>query len=328
MSNIDHRSAWQPDDPGVAYRGAHASPDFLTQLTDAARENPVPAALIGIGVLWMFLGGNAGSVVGGGGRWLGRGMRYGGEAAYDAARSAGSLVASGAGYAAETLSDVAAGTADVTRRLGGAIGETVSGAAAQASDLASGAYDAVGSAAGRARESLAGMAPDVSRGPTDLGQQAQASGREWGSAVQHSGREWAHAADATAREWGNTLHQNLSDLFERQPLLLGAVGIGIGAAIAASLPRTRVEQRYLGEASGALMEQAKEFVSGATDAAKVMAQRAVEEAKAQGLTPQAAGEALREVAGKVGGLAQSASDSARQNLQGAAGASGSGPRAG
>ena len=41
---------------------------FISALQDAARENPVSAALIGMGVLWLFMGGSNTSLFGGGGR--------------------------------------------------------------------------------------------------------------------------------------------------------------------------------------------------------------------------------------------------------------------
>jgi hypothetical protein len=45
---------------------------------------------------------------------------------------------------------------------------------------------------------------------------------------------------------------NLGDLFDAQPLALGAVGMvigAVGAGIAASLPQTDLENSYLGETS-------------------------------------------------------------------------------
>jgi hypothetical protein len=52
-----------------AMRGPHANrDDLMTSLTDAVRENPVPAALIGMGALWLFMGGGNMSLFGGRGR--------------------------------------------------------------------------------------------------------------------------------------------------------------------------------------------------------------------------------------------------------------------
>ena len=34
-----------------------SSSDFVGALDDAIRENPIPAALVGLGILWLFAGG-------------------------------------------------------------------------------------------------------------------------------------------------------------------------------------------------------------------------------------------------------------------------------
>jgi hypothetical protein len=103
-------------------------------------------------------------------------------------------------------------------------------------------------------------------------------------------------------KWGSTLQQNIGEIFERQPLLLGAVGIAIGAGIAASIPTSEAENEVMGGAS----DFVREAVSEKAGQVKEMADAAVHEAKAQGLTPEAAGEALRAIGDKMGAVAQAA----------------------
>jgi hypothetical protein len=91
-------------------------------------------------------------------------------------------------------------------------------------------------------------------------------------------------------------------VFERQPLLLGAVGIAIGAGIAASIPATEVENRVMGQAS----DFVRDAVSEKTAEIKKMADAGLHEARAQGLTPGAAGDALRTIRDKAGALAERA----------------------
>jgi hypothetical protein len=93
-------------------------------------------------------------------------------------------------------------------------------------------------------------------------------------------------------EWARTAQHGVAELFERQPMLLGAVGLAIGAGIAASLPRTETETRLLGGASEALKEKAQELISDKADLAKTMAQRALQEVQVQGQTGPAAGDTL------------------------------------
>jgi len=48
-------------------------------------------------------------------------------------------------------------------------------------------------------------------------------------------------------------------MVEEQPLALGAIGLALGALIAASAPRTRREDRLMGGTSDRLMDEAKKF---------------------------------------------------------------------
>ncbi len=64
-----------------------------------------------------------------------------------------------------------------------------------------------------------------------------------------------------ARERVGQLGQTARNQMERvrdQPLVLGAIGLAIGAVVAAGLPRTREEDQLMGEASDRLTEKAKE----------------------------------------------------------------------
>jgi hypothetical protein len=257
---------------GTAGRHAPGSGDFVNALQDAVRENPISAALIGMGVLWMFMGGGNTSVFGGAGRksifrMVGQGAEEMGGAVRDTAARVGSSVGSAANAAAETGSQVAGGV----RRAAAGVGETASRAAGEAADAVASAYDTTAGAASRA-------AAGLSKATTTA----------------------AHAMQETGTRWSSTVQQNIADLFERQPLLLGAVGIGIGAGIAASIPTFQAEREIMGGAS----DFVRETVTEKAASVKEMADAVLHEAKAQGLTPQAAGEAVRTVAGKVGAAAQ------------------------
>jgi len=311
----DTRSGYRmPDDPGIRRPGG----DFMTQLTDAVKENPVPAALIGMGVVWMFLGGRTTtSILGGGTRMVGQGARYAGEAAYDAAAGVGSAVAGGAQYATRTVGSAVSGAADMTRRAAGAVGGVISGAASTAADTASGAYDTMSSAGERGMSEGANLASGAQDTARDWGRSVMGTGEQLAQSVRETGGQWANSVSDTTRQWGGSLQQTLSEAFERQPLLVGAAGLAIGAAIAASLPTTRVEAEYFGETSDSLKDQAKEFVSTATDQAKSMAQKALDEAKSQGLSPEAAKDALQGTMQKVQGLAKGAQETVKSKARSA-----------
>jgi len=223
-----------------------------------------------MGVLWMFMGGSNTSLFGGGARKsIFRTARQGAEevdgAVRDTAPRVGSTIGNAANDAAETASQIAGGV----RQASAAASQT----AGQAADAVASAYDATTNAASHAAGS-----------------------------ISNATKTAAHAVQETGTKWGSTVQQNIADIFDRQPLLLGAVGIAIGAGIAASIPTTEAEDQIMGEASdfvrGAVTEKAAEV--------KEMADAALHEAKAQGLTPEGAGEAVRMIGDKVGAVAQAA----------------------
>lgn len=69
-----------------------------------------------------------------------------------------------------------------------------------------------------------------------------------------------HRALEARRQAGRAMHDGrdaASDLFERQPLVIGALAFALGAAVAALLPKTRTEDSYLGARRDALMDEAE-----------------------------------------------------------------------
>jgi hypothetical protein len=108
----------------------------------------------------------------------------------------------------------------------------------------------------------------------------------------------------------DTARDGLSELFRAQPLSLGAIGLAIGAGIAAALPKTDVEDAYLGEVSQTFKTQATEIAGQQVDKATALASDVVEaasaEAKTQGLTPDGARAAIEDITGRVGRVVDAA----------------------
>jgi hypothetical protein len=108
----------------------------------------------------------------------------------------------------------------------------------------------------------------------------------------------------------STARDNLSELFRTQPLALGAVGLAIGAGIAAALPATDLEAEYFGEASDNFKEQAAEFaseqVSRVATVAEEVASAVSDEARKQGLTVEAARSAVGDIPAKLGRVVDAA----------------------
>jgi ElaB/YqjD/DUF883 family membrane-anchored ribosome-binding protein len=137
----------------------------------------------------------------------------------EALKSAGGALA-GIG---SSIASAASGAMSAASRASGAVADTASatadkvkGAAHDASDIASGAYD-----------KATAMAHDLTEQGREQGKQA----------VEHT---QAVVAEAQGR---------LEQFAREQPILVAALGVAFGAAIGASLPMTKAEQDYMGEAS-------------------------------------------------------------------------------
>jgi hypothetical protein len=227
--------------------------DFVRDLGDAARKNPISAALIGMGVVWLFTGGRTTERVG------------------DLMRNAGF----------DRIPDAAGNALDAARstlRSGSAsVGEGVSSATETLRDAGAAGLDRVARAGSEVADTAYGYAQNI----------PDAGGVLFG----------------TARD-------NLSELFRTQPLALGAVGLAIGAGIAAALPATDLEAEYFGEASDNFKEQAADFASEQVSRAATVAEDVVaavsDEARNQGLTVDAAKSAIADIPAKLGRVADAA----------------------
>lgn len=89
--------------------------------------------------------------------------------------------------------------------------------------------------------------------------------------------------DATRQQWDRA-RGGVDYLVREQPLALGAIGLAVGAVVAAMAPRTQKEEQLMGEASRNVMEKAKE--AGSQQIEK--AQQAVQQASKPQPPPQPA----------------------------------------
>jgi hypothetical protein len=237
--------------------------DFIGGLQDAIRENPVSAALVGMGVLWMFTGGAK--------------LSTAAALLSPAARAAATGIGQGIQASGDAVSAVSDGVKSAGSRAINSVAETMSDTATSVGETATQAYQAVKDAA----------VDSTSKAKTIVGRQS------------------AQAGGITS-----TVQSNLKDTFERQPLLLGAIGIAIGAAMAAGLPVTRIEADAVGDAADRVTEQVKNFASeqvdNVTDIAKRTYEAVTKEAAAQGLTPEAIKEGAAAIGGKLKTVAKAA----------------------
>lgn len=117
--------------------------------------------------------------------------------------------------------------------------------------------------------------------------------------------DYMSSASQAGADAGSRIRSTFLDALEREPLVLGALGVAVGAAIGAMIPPTRTEQEYLGDASRQVKKGAETAIAKGVDKAKHVASDVYGAAKAeadrQGLVP-----GDRPLADKIGDVARSA----------------------
>jgi hypothetical protein len=180
---------------------------FLDSLLSSVRENPLAAALIGGGALWLLVGNEKFKT-----------------AAETTKAAASSMVDAGARNVSAAVSGLERASAPPTApdldQSGGSfrIGDTFRDAGNSASEAVSG---------------LAGKVTD-----------------RFAEGVTYARENLSNlAAPLPGREAFTTAQSSLADVLDRQPLLLGAVGLAVGAAVAGALETSALEQQWLGDFS-------------------------------------------------------------------------------
>jgi hypothetical protein len=147
-----------------------------------------------------------------------------------------------------------------------------------------------------------------------------------GSAAD-AGLNAAKTARDTASDLSGRAGKTVLETIEQNPLVVAGVGLLIGGLIASALPRSDIEDGLIGGASNSVKKRAQAAASQGIDAAKDAAgeayDKAVRQAEAEGLSPDALGNAAQEIGQRVRRVAESAvttafepQDTLKQNTNG------------
>jgi hypothetical protein len=183
-------------------------PGFMENLREAVRENPLAAALIGGGALWLLLGNER----------LKRAATSVTAASAPVADIGANLRANAPKFTSSppTAPEMDHGSSQH-------VGDTLREATTAASDAASGAADAI-------------------KDRFDEG-------------VAYAQRSFSTASEALpGKETLAQVQSSFADLLERQPLLLGAIGLAVGAAVAGAFSASDLENEWVGELSDSVKE--------------------------------------------------------------------------
>jgi hypothetical protein len=185
-----------------------------------------------------------------------------------------------------------------------------------ASSLAGSADDALSAtsrgAANRVRsagETAENYASEVAHKMSETAQQVSEAIEKRAHLSNGSAKMSGQDVAAEGRQRGKAVQQNLSLTIERQPLMLGVVGLGIGAAIASMFSATDLERNLMGETGARAKEKIKDIVSETAERAGQVVDDVKKEAIAQGLTAASVEASATAVVEKIGAVAAAGKDS-------------------
>lgn len=213
------------------------------RVSQTVRRNPAAVTLVGVGLAWLFLGKDRSQSANGQDRRSGNnyGWSNGGRASESDPSWYGNVHASpdrrvhgqDPGHDSRTAGQ----------------GSASDGMTGRVRDAAETAGHAISDATESWRDKGADMTARLSEGLEDLSEDAK-------SRVIKA-RRAAHEARLSSEAMMNKGARRASDLFEDQPLVVGALALAAGAAFGSMLPHTRLEDDTMGESSDRLFAEAE-----------------------------------------------------------------------
>lgn len=243
-------------DNAVDYALSTTPGAFSMNLVNSVRDNPIPVALIGIGIAWLFAADRRRVEYEPVARYP-RSLRRPVGAAYPDMDYEGMDEAEY--YAAR---DYGAGSGDegVMQRMASKTSDTAQSLKESASHVGQKISDTASAVAGRVQQA---------------GQSARSRVQETTGRTQERMSEMSRRSQMQMERAKDRFGQ----MVDEQPLVLGALGLAIGAALGAAIPATRRENEMMGTVRDDLMERAKETAREQAETLKQSAQRVAETAK-------------------------------------------------
>lgn len=233
----------------ISYVKDGGASEFTSNLGDTIKHNPVPTALIGIGLAWLMMGGS---------------RRPASASSWTDTSGAGSRVSS-----------------------------------------------AAGSASARAGSMMQGMREGAGRAREGAGELAQGARQQVGASADQVRAQVSHQ--------GERVQESFAYLRSEQPLVLGALGFALGAALGAGLPPTAREDALMGELRDEYVHKAKEMGEEQLDKAKQVAaaagRAAQEHLQSEGVTQGKAEDQVRQATERAERVVQASREAAEQEAR-------------
>jgi hypothetical protein len=214
-------------------------------LMETIRQNPIPAALVGLGLGWMFMNRRSGTSrsydrYSGSYDWADRGYARGANAYPRGAYS----------YRGDMTDEHDEGT--------------LHRAQAAAERIANRAQEKVGNAVNQAQETAGSVVDQAQETASNLASQTQ-------QAVGNLADQAQYQAQRVEDRFQQALYEN--------PLAVGAVALALGTAVGFALPQTQRENELMGEARDNLIDRAQEAAQSTVQQVQQVAGEVIDQAQ-------------------------------------------------
>jgi hypothetical protein len=310
---------------------------FLSDVKEAARRNPLQAVAVGASMAYPLL--RMARAIPVPILMIGAGLFFAGS------KTGSDLT--------QQASDVAKDLAESARQQTQELADQVVQASADARDYASTAVDKVTGAVADGTEKFHGggevtgisrpgvtsnlqpaldaaqaAVSSVTRGMSDLQDRAAAFASDTSTSVQdklsgmssalgqtasdgkQAGQKFLNDARDHVSDAGQWASQTVRETIEQNPLLVAGVGLLLGGLIASALPKSQAEDALLGDASSAVKKRAQEAAARSFASAKGAADEIVgnvaQQAQSEGLTPDALARGAEDVSQRIQRVAERA----------------------
>jgi hypothetical protein len=183
------------------------------------------------------------------------------------------------------------------------------------------AYDAPVSMAHGAQEHSGGLKERAGEMASGVQERMSAAGERVGAMAASARERVGDTADRLrhqARQQGGKTQETFNYLRDEQPLVLGALGFALGAALGAGLPPTQREDELMGETRDQVVQRAQELGEEQLDKAKQVASAAssaaLDQAHQEGLTQERADQTLRQTTEKIERVANASVEAAKKEV--------------
>lgn len=232
-------------------------------LMDTVRRNPVPAAMMGVGLAWLLMGRSKNAKT----RSMGQQARPYGQGPYNAQ---GPYYGGAIPQQEDNVLKQAATAANTgLKQAGDAVGTAVHDARAFAGKAASDVSEAASGLAHKASDAATHLAHDIKDAASSAAGGISTAATAVGKSVSSAAVSVGEGARTGVRKVGEAYTGTL----QNNPLVLGGAAVAIGVAIGLALPRTHGEDTVLGPLRDQMLSKAGEVVHDAADGVTNLAER-------------------------------------------------------